>query len=396
MNPILTAAAALLLSVTPALSQTWQDVLDEARGQTVYFHAWGGDQRTNDFIASVGDEVLDRHGVTLQHVRLADTADAVARVLAERAAGRDENGSVDLIWLNGPNFLAMKDQGLLYGPFVADLPNAQWLDLSEGSANSVDFTVPVEGLESPWRLAKFVFTYDGARIDAPPTVMGGWVDWAAAHPGRITHPDPSNFMGATFLKQALIELAPGGTDLSAPPTDDGFAAATAPLWDWYDALRPHLWRDGMSFPENESIQQQLLNDGEIDVTMSFDPASAAAAIADGLLPDTVRVHVPAAGSIGNVSFVAIPVNAAHQAGARVVANALLDPATQARMQNIDVLGSFSVLDPARLDADGQAAFAALPTAPALPSLANLGPVLPEPHPDWMTRLTAEWQARYTR
>lgn len=395
MNPILTAAA-LLLSVAPALSQTWQDVLDEARGQTVYFHAWGGDQRTNDFIASVGDEVLDRHGVTLQHVRLADTADAVARVLAERAAGRDENGSVDLIWLNGPNFLAMKDQGLLYGPFVADLPNAQWLDLSEGSPNSVDFTVPVEGLESPWRLAKFVFTYDGARIDAPPADMAGWVDWAAAHPGRITHPDPSNFMGATFLKQALIELAPDGTDLSAPPTDDGFAAATAPLWDWYDALRPHLWREGMSFPENESIQQQLLNDGEIDVTMSFDPASAAAAIADGLLPDTVRVHVPAAGSIGNVSFVAIPFNAAHQAGARVVANALLDPATQARMQNIDVLGSFSVLDPARLDAAGQAAFAALPTAPALPSLANLGPVLPEPHPDWMTRLTAEWQARYTR
>ena len=152
----------------------------------------------------------------------------------------------------------------------------------------------------------------------------------------------------------------------------------------------------MSFPENESIQQQLLNDGEIDVTLSFDPASAAAAIADGLLPDTVRVHVPAAGSIGNVSFVAIPFNAARQAGARVVANALLDPATQARMQNIDVLGSFSVLDPARLDADGQAAFAALPTAPALPALADLGPVLPEPHPDWMTRLTAEWQARYTR
>ena len=395
MNPILTAAA-LLLSVTPALSQTWQDVLDEARGQTVYFHAWGGDQRTNDFIASVGDEVLDRHGVTLQHVRLADTADAVARVLAERAAGRDENGSVDLLWVNGPNFLAMKDQGLLYGPFVADLPNSQWLDLSEGSANTVDFTVPVEGLESPWRLAKFVFTYDGARIDAPPADMAGWVDWAAAHPGRITHPDPSNFMGATFLKQALIELSPDGTDLSGPPTDDGFATATAPLWDWYDALRPNLWRDGTSFPENESIQQQLLNDGEIDVTMSFDPASAAAAIADGLLPDTVRVHVPAAGSIGNVSFVAIPFNAAHQAGARVVANALLEPATQARMQNIDVLGSFSVLDPARLDAAGQAAFAALPAAPALPALADLGPVLPEPHPDWMTRLTAEWQARYTR
>jgi putative thiamine transport system substrate-binding protein len=396
MNPILTAAA-LMLSVTPVLSQTWEETLDEARGQTVFFHAWGGDQRTNDFIASVGDEVLERHGVTLQHVRIADTADAVARVLAERAAGREKTGgSVDLIWLNGPNFLAMKDQGLLHGPFVANLPNAQWLDLSEGSANTVDFTVPVEGLESPWRLAKFVFNYDSARIAAPPADMAGWLDWAAAHPGRITHPDPANFMGATFLKQALIELAPDDTDLSVPPTDDSFAKATVPLWHWYDALRPNLWRDGRSFPENESIQQQLLNDGEIDMTMSFDPASAAAAIADGLLPETVRVHVPQAGSIGNVSFVAIPVNAAHKAGAKVVADALLAPATQARMQNIEVLGSFSVLDPAKLDAAGQAAFAALPTAPALPALSDLGAVLAEPHPDWMTRLTAAWQDRYTR
>ncbi|WP_277024132.1 MULTISPECIES: hypothetical protein [Paracoccus] len=64
------------------------------------------------------------------------------------------------------------------------------------------------------------------------------------------------------------------------------------------------------------------------------------------------------------------------------------------MQNIEVLGSFSILDPARLDAAGQAAFAALPTALALPALADLGRVLPEPHPDWMRRLTAEWQGRY--
>ena len=184
MNPILTAAA-LMLSVTPVLSQTWEETLDEARGQTVFFHAWGGDQRTNDFIASVGDEVLERHGVTLQHVRIADTADAVARVLAERAAGREKTGgSVDLIWLNGPNFLAMKDQGLLHGPFVANLPNAQWLDLSEGSANTVDFTVPVEGLESPWRLAKFVFNYDSARIAAPPADMAGWGASRPHHPSR--------------------------------------------------------------------------------------------------------------------------------------------------------------------------------------------------------------------
>ncbi|HQE97017.1 MAG TPA: hypothetical protein PKY20_02370, partial [Methanothrix sp.] len=47
-------------------------------------------------------------------VKLTDTAEAVTRVISEKAAGQDSGGSVDLIWINGPNFLAMKDQGLLH------------------------------------------------------------------------------------------------------------------------------------------------------------------------------------------------------------------------------------------------------------------------------------------
>lgn len=396
MSRTLTAALTAILLATPALADDWQATLEAARGQTVYWNAWGGDERTNAFIAWVGAQTERLYGVRVEQVKLSDTAEAVTRVVSEKAAGKDSGGTVDLIWINGPNFLAMKEQGLLHGPFVAGLPNARYLDLTPTSPNAVDFTIPVEGFESPWRLAKFVFNYDTARVDAPPADMAGFVDWAAAHPGRFTHPDPSNFMGATFLKQALIELAPDPAVLQAPVTDDAFTAATAPLWDWYDALRPNLWRGGAAFPENQSVQQQLLNDGEIDMAMSFDPASTAAAIAQGLLPETVRVFVPAGGSIGNVSFVAIPYNAANAEGAEVVANFLLDPATQAHMQNIEVLGAFSVLDPARLDAAAKDAFAALPTAPALPSVADLGPTLLEPHPSWMTRLTGEWARRYTR
>ena len=203
-------------------------------------------------------------------------------------------------------------------------------------------------------------------------------------------------MGATFLKQALVDLAPDPSALQAPVTEEAYDAATAPLWAWYDALRPNMWRGGEAFPENQSVQQQLLNDGEIDIAMSFDPASTAAAIAQGLLPESVRVFVPEGGTLGNVSFVAIPYNAANREGAMVVANFLLDPATQARMQNIEVLGSFSVLDPAKLDEAAKAAFAALPTAPALPGVADLGPTLLEPHASWMTRLTEDWARRYTK
>ena len=387
--------AATLGAASPALAD-WQATLDAARGQTVFWNAWGGDERTNAFISWVGEETGRLYGVNVEQVKLTDTAEAVTRVIAEKAAGNDTDGSVDLIWINGPNFLAMKEQGLLTGPFVADLPNARFVDLSPGAPASVDFTVPVEGMESPWRLAKFVFVYDSARVTEPPRDMLGFAGWAASHPGRMTHPDPSNFMGATFLKQALIELAPDPAALQDPVTDAAFATQTAPLWDWYDALRPNLWHGGATFPENQSVQQQLLNDGEVDISMSFDPASTAAAIAEGLLPETARVFVPEGGTIGNVSFVAIPVNAAHKEGAMVVANFLLDPATQAHMQNIEVLGSFSVLDPAKLDGDAAAAFAALPTAPALPVLDDLGPTLLEPHASWMTRLTDEWARRYTK
>jgi putative thiamine transport system substrate-binding protein len=390
--PIL-AALGLCLA-TPALAD-WQQTLDAAKGQTVYWNAWGGDERTNAFIAWVGSETERLYGVKVEQVKLTDTAEAITRVLSEKTAGQTE-GSVDMIWINGPNFLAMKDQGLLHGPFVADLPNAQYLDLGANSPASVDFTTPVDGIESPWRLAKFVFAYDSAKVTDLPETMAGWVDWAAAHPGQLTHPNPANFIGATFLKQALVELAPDSTALQLPATDAAFATQTAPLWAWYDALRPNLWRQGESFPENESVQAQMLNDGEVDVAMFFDPAATAAGIAQGILPETARVFVPKAGSIGNISFVAIPFNAAHTAGAEVVANFLLDPATQAHMQDITVLGSFAVLDPAKLDDTAKAAFAALPTAPALPALTDLGPTLLEPHASWMTKLTAEWAKRYTK
>lgn len=393
----LTLTAALLGTLAlPATAQDWQETLDAARGQTVYWNAWGGDGRTNAFIEWVGEQTEALYGVSVEHVKLSDTAEAVTRVVSEKAAGRDEGGSVDLIWINGPNFLTMKERGLLHGPFVSDLPNSQYVDLSDDAPAAVDFTVPVDDMESPWRLAKFVFIHDSARVESPPASMAAMADWAEANPGRLTHPDPSNFMGATFLKQALIELAPDAGALQQPVTDDTWEAAAAPLWQWYDALRPNLWRDGESFPDNESAQHQLLNDGEVDISMAFDPAAAASLIGQGLLPESARIFVPEGGSLGNVSFVAIPYNAAHAEGAMVVANFLLDPATQAHMQNIEVLGSCSVLDPDTLDAEARAAFDALPDAPALPELEDLGETLLEPHASWMTRLPQAWTERYTR
>lgn len=396
---ILAAAglAALASLAQAAERRPWSEIESKARGQSVFWNAWGGDDRNNAYIAWVGEEVRRRHGVTLNHVKLTDTAEAVSRVLAERTAGRNEGGTVDLIWINGANLASMKAQGLLYGPFTEVLPNFQFVDTRGKPSTVVDFTLPVEGMASPWLMAQVVYVYDSARTKPAdlPRSIPAMLEWSKRNPGRLTHPAVSNFLGATFLKQALYELAPDPAILQQEATDAAFASATAPLWAWYDALRPTLWRAGRDYPESGPAMRQLLADGEIDLMISFNPAEAVLGSSSGLLPDTARATSLEKGTIGNTSFVAIPFNAANKEGAMVVANFLLEPEAQARAQDPKVIGLLTVLDTARLPAADRARFEA-PLPPGMPRAEELGPPLLEPHPSWMTRLTAEWQRRYQR
>ncbi len=394
------ARLAVLLAAlaAPALAEPdpadWPAVEAQARGQVVWWHAWGGDARINDYIDWVGRETLARHGVRVQHVKLADTAEAVSRVLAERTAGRDEGGAVDLIWINGANFAAMRANELLFGPWAEALPNWALVDPDENPAVAFDFTVPTEGYEAPWSQAQLVFYHDAARLPDPPRTPAALLDWARANPGRFTYPAPPDYLGTTFLKQALYGLVAEPAVLLRPVEGADYAAVTAPLWAFVDEITPNLWRGGRAYPANGPRMRQLMADGEIDVAFAFDPAEASSAIASGELPDTVRAYVPAGGSIGNASFVAIPYNASAKAGAMVVANFLMSPEAQARKQDPGVWGAFTVLSRDRLSAQDRALFDALPRGVATPSPDELGGPLPEPHPSWMTRIAEDWAVRY--
>ncbi len=380
-----------------AQADDWNAVLEKARGQTVFWNAWGGDERINAYIAWVGTRVAEDHGVTLRHVKLTDTAEAVSRVLAEKTAGRDSGGTIDLIWINGENFAAMKAQGLLYGPFVERLPNHALVDFEGKPTTLVDFTVPTEGLEAPWGMAKFNFIFDSARIQTPPQNAAALAVWSAINRGRFTYPAPPDFLGSTFLKQALIELAEDPALLQAEVPDEAtFRAVTTPLWRYLETLHPFMWRDGESFPASGPAQRQLLNDGEIDIALSFHPSETSSLIADGQLPESARVFVFPQGTIGNTHFVAIPYNASNSDGAMVVANFLLSPEAQARKQSSEVWGDDTVLDLDKLTPEQRRLFEALPKGPATLAPDALGPVLPEPHPSWMTKIEAEWLTRYSR
>ena len=395
MKHLLGVTAALALA-SPAFADpdpaNWEAVIDEARGQTVYWNAWGGSTTTNDFIAWIGDKVQADYGVTLEHVKLTDTADAVSLVLAEQAANQDTDGAVDMIWINGANFASMKQAGLLFGPFAEDLPNWSLVDV-DGKTVQTDFTVPTEGYESPWAMAQVVFIHDTQTLPEPPKSAEALLEWASANPGRFTFPQPPDFLGTTFLKQMLIELVDDATVLQAPAGDD-FDVVTAPMWAFLEDLTPHLWRQWRAYPQTGPRQLQLINDGETDLAISFSPGEASAAIANDQLPESVRTYVLDGGTLGNASFVAIPYNSGSKAGAMVVANTLLSAEAQLRAQDPNILGYGTVLDMDKLTTAQAEAFEALDLGVATLSPAELGQVLAEPHPSWMSKIEAEWIDRY--
>ena len=375
-------------------ARNWQDVLREARGQIVYWHAWAGEPSINSYIDWAGSVVEDRYGVSVVHVKLSDTAEAVAKVIAEKAAGRGRGGSVDLMWINGANFASLKSKNLLFGPWAEHLPNRALVDSAARVSLDADFTVPVEGFESPWDMAQLVFFFDSARVTDPPRTIRDFLAYARAHPGRVTMPDAQNFLGVTFLKQALFELTSERDALQHPANDADFKRITSPLWSFLDEIRPYLWRRGEAYPSNSAELRQLLADREIDIAFSFNPSEAALAIARKELPSTVSAYVLDGGTIANASFVAIPFNAAHKAGAMVLADFLLSPEAQARKLDPQVWGGLTVLDVEALSPKDRARFESVNALAAKLPGRKLGPVIPEPHPTWATRIAEEWIERY--
>ncbi|MGC6440055.1 MAG: ABC transporter substrate-binding protein [Candidatus Puniceispirillaceae bacterium] len=400
-NKLVLAGAALLgllLSLAPiqmASASSWSEITQAAKGQSVYFNAWGGDDKINDYIQWAAKRLKSEHNITLTHVKLSDTSAAVARILAEKTAGRTSDGSVDLLWVNGENFAAMKRADLLQADsWVFDLPSWQFTDTTELPGLISDFAEPTDGRESPWGRAQLVFAYDTAITATPPQNPAELMAYIKANPGRFTFPQPPDFVGVSFLKQIALELSAQDPALFKPASEEAAARVLAPLWAWLDEAQPHFWRGGRSYPADYPSLRQLLGDGEIDIAVSFNPADASNAIASGDLPETVRTYIHQNGTLANIHFLAIPFNAQAPEAARLVADFMLSPEAQIKKADPTIWGDPTVLSYAKLSARDKAAMDSLPRGVATLSAAELNATLPEPHPSWVKVLEQGWASRY--
>jgi putative thiamine transport system substrate-binding protein len=385
-----------LSGFSQAFAQEWGLIEKAAKGQTVYFNAWGGSQPINEYIQWASKVVQKKYGVRVIHVKATDIGDVVSRILVEKAANKQKNGSVDLMWINGENFKAMKENNLLYGPFSQKLPNYHLVDIQNKKTLLYDFTIPVDNMESPWGMAQLVFLYDTKRVAKHPKTMLDLLVFAKENPGRFTYPALPGFHGTTFIKQVLFERVNDPEVLNHPVIQSEFKKITRPLWDYLDALHPFLWRKAKVFPASGSQMVSLLNDNEIFISLSFNPNSASNAIENGELPDTIRTYIHTSGTIGNAHFVGIPFNSSARQGAMVFANFLLSPEAQAKKAAPKIWGDTTVLDTQKLTGRDKALFDAVPKGIATLTPRELGRVLPEPHVSWVQALEKEWLKKYSR
>jgi putative spermidine/putrescine transport system substrate-binding protein len=341
----------------------WESVLAAARGQTVNWYLWGGSESINRFVDEFyGKPLQERYGITLNRIPLADTVDAVNQVLAEKEAGRDP-GAVDVIWINGENFLSLKQADMLYPDWAQRIPNARLVNW-ENPAIALDFGEPVAGYESPWSSAQFQLIYDSARMDADdlPRSYADLLTWAKAHPGRFTYiaPGPGAFQGTRFVKGALFELS--GDAQQWLTHDQAMWETWSPtLWAYFNELKPFLWREGETYPKDENELHALFANGEVDFSITQAIAGAGPLIGEGLVPETARAFVFDNYMIGDFNYLAIPRNAPNKAAALVLANLILEPELQAaQILPANGFGLGYAIDVTRVE--GEAQLAALSAA----------------------------------
>ncbi|MFC4494682.1 ABC transporter substrate-binding protein [Streptomyces ovatisporus] len=394
------ALAALLLSACSAgggtrsqeaLPKNWDELRAAARGQTVNLFMYGGDDGANSYIDEEVAPAAKRRGISVKRVPVADTQDAVQKVLGDKRAGRNSGGAVDLVWVNGENFRTGKQAGLWLCGYTGLMPNQKYVD-DEDPTITQDFGTPVDDCETPWSRAQFAFVHDAAEVPEPPRTMRQLTDWIAENPGRFTYPAPPDFTGSAFVRQVLQASARGNSRVPARYSRKAYDRAAPALWKELKKLSPKLWRKGATYPKDESALNDLFADGEVDMAMTYGPAQVPRLVAKGKFPASTRVFVPEEGTLGNTSYLAVPENAAHREAALVLSDLMLSPRLQYAKARPNGWGAYSVLDRERLPGVWRKKFAAIKTPETVLPFDELSRnAVPELSGEWVAPLDAGWK-----
>ncbi len=334
----------------------FESIIEQARGTTVTFYGWGGDENRNKYLSGeVAEKLKKEYDLTLELVPM-DIDQILAKLSGEKQAGT-ETGSVDMIWINGENFYSAKENDLLFGPFAQNLPSYQQYVNAEDAENQYDFGYPIEGYEAPYGKAQLVLINDSARTPETPAGTGALLEFAQKYKGQVSYPALPDFTGSAFVRNVIYDICGHEQFMDMEADKETVRAAIQPAMEYLRQLNPYLWNEGKTFPASSAEMNNMFADGELALYMSYAPFEAAQNIEDGLYPETAQTFLFDKGTIGNTNYIAIAQNAPNKAGAMVAINYILSPQGQAGQYA--ALHTLPVLDNTALSEEQAAAFEAV-------------------------------------
>lgn len=334
--------------------QSFDELVEMARGTTVTFYGWGGDENINRWLdQEIANELKSKYDITLERVPMVPP-EYIPKLINEKQV--QGQGTIDVVWINGENFYTAKQADLLYGPFTDTLPN--YLTYLDGDSpdNLYDFGQPIDGYEAPYGRAQMTLIADQALVEVLPASHEALMALAVEHPGQITYPDVSDFTGSAFVRNIIYDIVGYEVFLDIDTDKEAVRTVIEPALTYLKELKPYLWLEGTNYPASVAQLDNMFSDGEVLMTMNYTPFHVATKIEEGAFSKTATSFVFDRGSIGNTHFLAVPFNAPNKAAAMVLINHMMNPEVQASKLDPAVWGDLPVTAPDRLTKDQKIIF----------------------------------------
>lgn len=334
-------------------NKDFNSILEEAKGSTVSFYGWGGDEYRNKWLNQTVAPILkEKYDITLEVIGM-DIDNILSKLAGEKQAGVKE-GTIDMIWINGENFYSAKENNLLFGPFLEQLPNfKKYIDVDDPEVK-YDFSFPIEGYEAPYNKAQMVFINDASITKETPQNAAELMDYAKKYKGQVTYPASNDFIGSAFIRTLIYDIIGQEQFLNIEADKEIIKKTIEPALDYLRELNKYLWNQGKTFPSTSGEINNMFEDGELVMTMDYMPFAAALGIEKGIYNPTVQTFIFEKGTVGNTNYIAIANNSSNKAAAMVAINEILSAEVQATQ--LEELKSLSVISYDKLTAEEIARF----------------------------------------
>ncbi|MBP8692963.1 MAG: extracellular solute-binding protein [Enterococcus sp.] len=318
------------------------DASEEAQ-QTVTLWAGGSDnvkvgmeQIVKAFNAS---EKGEEYQLKLEFIMSGSGSQSLSdRIIAAKKAG-ESNTDYDLILVSDAEVGVYLQEGGedIFVPYEeTQIPNVQ-TKVSSG-----------EGVLVPYRGTTVVLAYNSENVSSVPETAAELYQWIEDNPGRFAYNTPgSGGAGSSFVQTVLYNELP---EEALTSSDAKWKAEWLKGFERLKSLHSSMYQTGGQtiYPNKNQGTLDLLINQEVDMI----PAWADMVItnlANGTLPENIKMTQVEPGFTGNVDGLAIPSIGSNIDGAQAVMDFMLT--TQAQQILLDTMAAIPVIDSSLISSD---------------------------------------------